>query len=532
MKIGIFLAYNPAVILSKEGLGRYIGNLIKGFLDSKCEITIACPKWSIDMIKQLLNDFSVDEESVNFLISQKGMAVWTLYEYLILREKRKSKKYFIFKELSSILELLTEVIVSVSNIGILATLVICFAIICILLFPIVIIAELTIICFNLVKSLLHKGTFNIKQSFKDFNSIFIQFSKSGKSIIRHTFERMCKKVEQDLVKKINLQSSEDIWYVPSLFWPEVTKISLPTVINAPDLVTTEFPYKFADTGIEVDNCLRTLQDGKYFITYCEYVKEDLLISKYGKEERCCKAIPHINNDMRKFINIVPNFEVNEEQKEEYIKSFSRALLQKLPQYAKNNLEYLHGFDFSNIKFILYSSQARPNKNMLSLFKAYRYLLRERYCSVKLFITGDISQQKECMEYIQKNCLQYDIISFYNVPVQILAAMYQEAELSVNPTLYEGGFPFTFGEGMSVGTPSVMSNIPQVMEVMGEYTLDEVIFDPYDWRDIADKIEYALKQKDEVLKKELLLYKKIEKRNPELVANEYLAAFKEFRRLNQ
>ena len=122
-------------------------------------------------------------------------------------------------------------------------------------------------------------------------------------------------------------------------------------------------------------------------------------------------------------------------------------------------------------------------------------------------------------------MQVDVIALHGVDVQGLAALYRCAELVVNPTLYEGGFPFTFAEGMSVGTPSVMSDIPQVRDVIEPYGLeDEMLFDPNDVQAIADKIEYGLMHKAELYQKELPVFNAMACRTENVVAQEYLESF--------
>ena len=86
--------------------------------------------------------------------------------------------------------------------------------------------------------------------------------------------------------------------------------------------------------------------------------------------------------------------------------------------------------------------------------------------------------------------------------------------------------------MSVGTPSIMSRIPQTQEVLEPAGLDEIMFDPYDWQDIANKIEYWLPRKDELYQKELPLYQKLAKRTPEVVASEYVEAFEKFMNMDR
>ena len=166
-----------------------------------------------------------------------------------------------------------------------------------------------------------------------------------------------------------------------------------------------------------------------------------------------------------------------------------------------------------------------------MIKAYEYLLREKFISHKLFLTCSLEKGAEIGRYINEHRLQNDVVCFYNVPAQTLAALYACADLVVNPTLYEGGFPFTFGEGMSVGTPSLMSRIPQTQDVLEPAGLEEIMFDAHDWRDMADKMAYWLPRLDELYEKELPLYRELAKRTPDVVAADYLRAFEDFMRLD-
>ena len=160
-------------------------------------------------------------------------------------------------------------------------------------------------------------------------------------------------------------------------------------------------------------------------------------------------------------------------------------------------------------------------------KAYEHILRERNIPLKLILTCNLNNDKELLNYIEQKRLQYDVLSFNSVTAQQLAALYMCARLVVNPTLYEGGFPFTFGEGMSVKTPSVMSSIPQVTEVMQGYGLEDYLFDPYDYLDMSAKIEKGLKNRDELIAKEQVLYDQLKNRTWKDVCREYVQAFEYF-----
>jgi glycosyltransferase involved in cell wall biosynthesis len=87
---------------------------------------------------------------------------------------------------------------------------------------------------------------------------------------------------------------------------------------------------------------------------------------------------------------------------------------------------------------------------------------------------------------------------------VLASLYCLACLAVNPTLFEGGFPFTFTEAYSVGTPSLLSDIAMVRERLADREnetgrlQERMLFDPMNPLDLADKIRWAVANREELL----------------------------------
>jgi glycosyltransferase involved in cell wall biosynthesis len=57
------------------------------------------------------------------------------------------------------------------------------------------------------------------------------------------------------------------------------------------------------------------------------------------------------------------------------------------------------FDSGDVKFIFYASQFRPNKNVLSLLRAYDHLRKQRYIAHKLILTGIIWRRNVVDDYI-------------------------------------------------------------------------------------------------------------------------------------
>lgn len=532
MKIGIFLGYQPHITLKKEGLGRYIANLIKGFLENGEQIIIACPKWLMPHIDELLADFNIRKDDIEFIVANRVSALWRIYDKFFYNRKNKTidlKGKWKFR-IKLIVDHIISFMISITSIIFLLIIFFLFLILFFCLIPFFFIGFLLLGLLKLIRICIRttKSKWFIPVILKNIQN---NFMNSGYNIYLYILNLLQESITDELVRMINSGNYKvDVWYSPSFFWSEFNNIKGVKVINAPDLVTAEFPGKFADerfTILSLKKIEKTITGGSYFITYCNFIKQRLLIDKFGKESDDVVAIPHGVNFLDQFVQIdteeVKRFNVGDD----FSKAFARGVLQTL---APNNIDiisYTNTFKFDNTKYLFYSSQARPYKNIWNLVRAFERILRNRYFNIKLIMTCNLNDLPDVKNYIISRGLQKDILTFRNVSNQQLAALYSCAELIVTPTLYEGGFPFTFGEGMSVNTPSIMSRIPQVEEVVEGYDLEDCLFDPYIVEDMEEKIVFGLENRDFILKKQSRLFHDLSKRDWKIVAQEYLNTFKYF-----
>lgn len=547
MKIGLYLAYPPSArknSLKQEGLGRYLSYLTKALLNNGHTITIACPKWSISSINELLEEADIDKHDIKFLLPKSEPIFYCLYSKLVnkkpknARVKEKGLTLAAFKFVDKII----IGILSTKNVLIFSFFMILMLIVGLVLLPIVLILGILLgvaLGINIItRKILRKTVPHYSMEYvlnkliaksRRFAKIYGYFYDTYNADILK--EKMRFNSAKDIIRRIKyLADTPDLWYCPMAFWPEFNKIDAIKILCIPDLVTTEFPINFSSGhNSRVTDAIRETIDGAdYFITYCDYIKKSLAMGKFGKKSDDVISIPHAVNNTLDFINIKKSFN-RKEFTYDVNEYFARDIvLRSIVQNANYMQDYLQtGYSFNDVRYIFYSSQVRSNKNILNLVKAYEYLLRVKFVPIKLFLTCNLEADQALKKYIYDNRLQYDVLCFYSVNNQQLAALYKCAELIVNPTLYEGGFPFTFGEGMSVGTPSIMSNIPQITEVTQGFETNNYLFDPYDYVDIADKIVYGLENRDELIKKQMPLYEKVAARTWEDVGKEYVQAFEYF-----
>lgn len=149
-------------------------------------------------------------------------------------------------------------------------------------------------------------------------------------------------------------------------------------------------------------------------------------------------------------------------------------------------------------FIFYVGVWRNHKNLVGLLRAFSFLKKQFRDDLLLVIGGredphdpEVRRSASSLD-LSQNVIYPGFISEEELPI-----FYRSAAAFVLPSFSEG-FGFVALEAVSLGTPVVASNIPALKEVLGDAAL---YFDPKDPRDMAEKIERVLLDKE--LKKVLV-----------------------------
>jgi glycosyltransferase involved in cell wall biosynthesis len=141
--------------------------------------------------------------------------------------------------------------------------------------------------------------------------------------------------------------------------------------------------------------------------------------------------------------------------------------------------------------ILFVGSLKKHKNIEGLIDTYKDLKSR---GIKLVIVGRYRpREKDLLRKVHST----DALYLGEIPTQDLVAVYNLASLLVLPSLYEGfGLPAL--EAMACGLPiaaSYAASLPEIIKDAG------VFFNPYEAKDIADKICQVIK--DEGLRKALI-----------------------------
>jgi glycosyltransferase involved in cell wall biosynthesis len=530
-KFGIYLCYPPSVDLRSEGLGRHLGEFLKGAYErDDVEFVVACPSWLTENLKQLLESCGLAPDAIELIAPSAPPLLLTALKNYELRRKRKPavarraglgarlRHFFLRGEIG-----IERRVASARTItgG---------AYWAVVLFLFLLAAALTRNVLSWPRSLrwlagrLARKSFGRMVRLRNRLRLRTQPDTGGpRETLSARLLRTMEENEASLLGRL-IEARKDVaaWYSPTAFWPTFHEIAVPRLMCVPDVVLNDFPTGFSVIGGSAveksfDKLESAIEHGEYFVTYSERVKWETLVRRYGADPESVFVIRHGANRLDDLVRVT-GFPDNAAATNRLCRRLLATALQKDVHRAYEGVRVSTG-----IRFIFYASQFRPNKNIISLLRAYDYLLRRRFVGHKLILTGIPIEHDEVSTFIAEKNLQQDVLCLHNLNEQELAACYHLAELAVNPSLSEGGCPFTFTEAMSVGTPVVMARIPVTEEVITDPHLQAaMLFDPFDWRDMAARIEYGLLNRDKLRVLEQPFYEQLARRSWRNVVDDYVA----------
>ena len=513
---GIYIAYPPWTRFEGEGLGRFLTAFVQGAHESgQARFVVACPGWTRSGLEELFRRSGIPQDAVEFLTPRGVPGVIRLASRRGRRadepeRERKRPKRKRFAGLQRVAaaglgSLLTSRQVAVIMLVSLASL------------PVLLVGGLVRLVGKGFSRLLGKPL-------KRFGSV----ARDAKRGLRRVLEKlsMSQLMYESELQKVHqlIDGRNDVtaWYCPTAFWPSFNRIRGPRVLCVPDFVVSLAPVAFAQIGGEafrktIEKIDRTIRGGDHFITYSQHVKQDTLITRFGMDPSRVTVVPHGANTLD---NVLEKAARGGD-----VDAVARSLLAS----ALGKAEAIDGrlpvvCGDSPGRYLFYASQLRPHKNIGTLLKAFRWLLDEGHLSHRLVLTCSPSMSVKTQELVKELSLYDDVLFLVRLSEEELAACYHQAELAVNPTLSEGACPFTFTEALSVDTPVVMSRIAVTEEVLSDKQLQRtMLFDPYDWRDMARAIRHGIEHHSELLDMQQHFYRTLAQRTWREVSRDTIRA---------
>jgi len=144
------------------------------------------------------------------------------------------------------------------------------------------------------------------------------------------------------------------------------------------------------------------------------------------------------------------------------------------------------------EYILAVGDLWPKKNIERLIDAFSILRKSKNVDYKLVLTGgNLWKSQRLFQKVNSLGMIDNVIMTHYVSLRDLRLLYQDAQLFVFPSLYEGfGLPIL--EAMASQVPVAVSNISSMPEVAGDAG---VYFDPYDIESIASSMLKVIEDSD-------------------------------------
>jgi glycosyltransferase involved in cell wall biosynthesis len=527
LKIAIWLQLQPGQELIGEGIGTHLARLLTGSEKfSNVSFVFCAPTWAKEKIEEYIWQYEFK------------VKIETKYFGPPYRKNRLEPKIAPAKKMSGAQILLVRRAMSTASFAP-SSIILLFALLSILAAPIIFMQQLTSKMLNASKSISSKFTDSIEKTLSG-----LVYNAAADYIDR----------EKSIVGCI----------VPIGNWQYCQFIQKkPVVAQVPDIVFLEFPEifdKFADVAPAASSILRTSDHCTCIICPSEHVRKNHHIA-LGISPLKSRVVLHapmtLDHNFAKLVRGGETVKATARRvAQEFLDdtNFGTRLGRYIPPRMKPHeirkvasrirrhgvilspnmsLQRFAGsthwlsalaknWDAADAK-LYFASQNRPYKNIFRTLLAIEEL-KASGRNIVLILTGDIAQSPEIVDLIINRDLYAHVLPLPRLNPLLHAAMYGAADISIAPSLFEGGFPFLFTEAMSIGTPSIMARIPATAEILPEHLWSNMTFDPRDISAIRGRIEYSADNTEELFEIQKPFYNElIANRDWSNVAEEYILA---------
>ncbi len=253
------------------------------------------------------------------------------------------------------------------------------------------------------------------------------------------------------------KNKPDIFHDPSFKYIKIGKskclITIHDIVVAKkeDYTSTRFKKQ------QMPKLTKAIYKSDWIITVSEFTKKELLKYFPIKKDKITPVYHGVNSNL-----------------------FKPGL--KSPDFIKsNNLPKRYLFFVGNIE---------KRKNLFTIIKSFEKIHKKEK-DLYLILAGKNGYAgEEIRAFIKKSPINNSIIELDYIPNNKLPLFYQNAELFIFPSYYEGfGIPIL--EALACGCPVITSNITAMPEAGG----DAVVYvNPFDYDEIADKTLHLLHNK--------------------------------------
>jgi glycosyltransferase involved in cell wall biosynthesis len=299
-----------------------------------------------------------------------------------------------------------------------------------------------------------------------------------------------KKIEDKwIIKDSNFKHKFIRWPFP--FWTYF-RFSLELCRDKPDVLFMTIPFitnlhRYI-TNLHKLKIVVTIHDLAFLKFPSNFTFRDRLKLSWNTKRAVKKATEIIVPSQTTKKDIIEYYKVNEKK----IKVIYHG-------FASNQQSAISNQQSAN-KYILFVGTIQPRKNIKGLIEAFEKLHEDKtnICesstnnNIKLVIVGGKGWlSKKIFEKAKKSKFSSDIIFTGQVSPDKLLEIYQNAEVFVLPSFYEGfGLPIL--EAMANGVPVIAGNNSGMVEIVGEAG---ILINPYKPEEIAEAIKKVIQDKN-------------------------------------
>jgi glycosyltransferase involved in cell wall biosynthesis len=292
---------------------------------------------------------------------------------------------------------------------------------------------------------------------------------------------------QDAVAR---RAGRDVWILPYVGMP-VPRIHCPFIVIVHDIVYRHYPESFSPEHYDLLETTVQRITRAAAISACasRFILETDLLGILGLPQERTRCVRHaVPKDI---LAVAPT----------------------PPQKVRDRLQ-IQG------RYLLYPAAFRGYKNHRVLIEALAELRRAGQ-DLDLVLTGKLPAPAYITEAISAHDLKEHVHLVDQVTREDLAGLYQGAEATIVPTLYEqGSFPVL--EAMSLGCPVACSRIPPLLEQHEEDLDAMVFFDPLSPVEIARAVELLQTRRTEYQRRQSFAFERMLARTWRDVAEDWLA----------